>query len=226
MKVTAIVPAAGSGERMSTKKGPRKPFFVVDGKPILIHTLLKLQRSNYINSIVAVVHKDDLAKWRRQVKRFGIGGAVKVVPGGKTRSESVKNGLSRIDPDTDIVFIHDGVRPLISRSMILKSIKACRRFGASVCAVPVVSTIKSVSDNLMIKDTPKRRGLYIAQTPQVFKKKIIDEAYKKGRSALNKATDDCVLVERIGRRIKIVPGSYRNIKVTTPEDLIFLNAML
>lgn len=225
-KVTAIVPAAGAGSRFSKKKGQRKPFFIVKNKPILIHTLTALANSNRINNIVVVVHKDDITKCRGAIKKFGVNKVLDVIPGGATRFESVKRGLSRVPRDSGMILIHDGVRPLIDKRMISAAIKGCARFGASVCGVPVVSTVKSVRKDLIVKNTPDRSRLYIAQTPQVFNKDTISRAYNLKIRNSSRITDDSMLVERLGCRIKMVSGSYKNIKVTTPEDLVLMERLM
>jgi 2-C-methyl-D-erythritol 4-phosphate cytidylyltransferase len=226
MKVTAIVPAAGAGVRFVKKKGRRKPFFIVKDKPILVHTLTALASSKRIKGIVVVVHKDDVKKCSLLIKRFNLKKIYKVIPGGKTRFESVKKGLSCVPGDSDIIFIHDGVRPLIDKKMISDSIKMCARFDAVACGVPVISTVKSVRSDLTIKATPDRRSLYMIQTPQVFKKDTISKAYRQAVRDGSRITDDAMLVERLGRKIKIVNGSYRNIKVTTPQDLSLAEVLM
>ncbi|MEE8360215.1 MAG: IspD/TarI family cytidylyltransferase, partial [Candidatus Omnitrophota bacterium] len=175
MKVTAIVPAAGAGSRFLKKKGRRKPFFILKDRPILAHTLAALSCSDRIDEIVVVVHKGDIKKCRNLIKRYCLKKVRGIVAGGNTRFRSVKNGLAQVPKDADIVFIHDGARPLIDKRMISDSINACRRFGAAVCGVPVISTVKSVRPDLTVKDTPDRKSLYMIQTPQVFRKSTIEE---------------------------------------------------
>jgi 2-C-methyl-D-erythritol 4-phosphate cytidylyltransferase len=228
MRVTAIVPAAGQGIRMSgrTKEGLRKPFFVVMDRPILVHTLSALSASSRIDDIIIVVHKDDVDKCKRLVKKYGLKKVVKVVPGGNTRFESVKNGLSHLPKGTEVVVIHDGVRPFVDDKMISDSIDACARFGAAVCGVPVVSTIKSVAGDLTVMSTPDRSKLFLVQTPQVFLRETIEKAYELPLKDMACITDDSMLVERMGHKVKVVDGSYRNIKVTTPEDIILAKALL
>lgn len=228
MKVTAVVPAAGAGLRFSKKKGPRKPFFIVKGKPLLIHTLRALEDSGRIDDIVVAIHKDDLAKCRKAVKRFNLKKVRRIITGGKTRFESVKRGLSFVADDAGIILIHDGARPLIDKNTIRDTIEACRRFGAVVCGVPVVSTVKFVDRDLIVKTTPDRKGIYAVQTPQVFKRDIILKAYYTPRRSRSQrsVTDDSMLVERLGYRVKMIPGFYENIKVTAPQDLMLVEALL
>jgi 2-C-methyl-D-erythritol 4-phosphate cytidylyltransferase len=227
MKVTAVVPAAGSGLRMSNvKKGGRKPFFIVKGKPILIRTLQALERSGEIDDIILVVHKNDVTRCREAVRTSGLRTIRAVIPGGRTRFQSVKKGLSLVDTSSDIVLIHDGVRPLVEKRVIRDTIRACARFGAAVCGVPVASTIKKADRRQNVKATPDRRGLYEIQTPQAFRRSTISKAYGIPVRDPSRVTDDSMMVERLGRKIKIVDGSFRNIKVTTPLDLAVLAAFL
>jgi len=226
MKVTAIVPAAGAGSRITKKKGRRKPFFILNNKPILIHTLLALEGSRCIDDIIVVVNKNYIAKCKAIVKRYGLKKVDKIISGGETRFESVKEGLAFIAGNSDVVFIHDGVRPLINEKIISDSIKACKRFGAAVCGIPVVSTVKFINNNLTVKATPDRRRLYMVQTPQVFKRHIILRAYKTHNRPRRLITDDSMLVEKLGYKVKIIPGSYENIKVTTAQDMILAESLL
>jgi len=225
MNVTAVVPAAGIGSRIARKKGPRKPFLIVKGRPILVHTLNALENSKYINDIIVVVHNKDVGQWRSITSRYRLKKIRNIIAGGKTRHESVKKGLSFIHGSCDMVLIHDGVRPLISGRIIRDTIKACKRYGAAVAGMPVTSTVKTVTKALRVESTPNRKRLYIAQTPQVFKKDIILRAYK--RYAMGRgATDDSMLVERLKIKVKMVPGSYDNIKITTPKDLLLAESIL
>ena len=132
MKITAIVPAAGAGLRISKKKGERKPFFVLRDKPILIHTLLALEGSGRIGDIILAVHKDDIGRWDDIVKRFGLNEVSKIIPGGKTRFESVRKSLSFVADNSDIVFIHDGVRPLIDERIERQSVNVDAVSGATI----------------------------------------------------------------------------------------------
>lgn len=229
MRTTAVVPAAGAGLRFIKKKGQRKPFFLLGGKPILIHTLLALEASSHIDDIIVVAHKDDILRCRAAAQKFKIKKVRKIIAGGRTRFESVRNGLRAMDKNTRIVFIHDGVRPLINEEIISNSVKACLKHGAAVCGVPAISTIKNVGKGMVISQTPERSSLYIAQTPQVFKRAIIEKAYKNHVPPpgwAKKITDDSMLVERLKCKVKIVKGSYNNIKVTTPQDLILAKELL
>ncbi|MFH1655469.1 MAG: 2-C-methyl-D-erythritol 4-phosphate cytidylyltransferase [Candidatus Omnitrophota bacterium] len=222
MKVAAVIPAAGKGIRFN-KKNP-KPLVLLNSRPILVHTLNALARNKLIDNIVLVVNKKDLGKFKEIIRGYNFRKVIKIVAGGATRRKSVENGLKAVNKDADLVLIHDGVRPFISSKIISLAIKAAKKFGAAVVAVPAKSTIKEIGRNLLVKKTLNRDVLWEIQTPQVFKKDIITRAYNKLKNL--KAFDDASLVEKMGKSVKIVPGSYENIKITTPEDLLFAKAIL
>ena len=210
MKIAVIIAAGGSGKRM----GRPKQFLPLAGKAVVEWTIEVFRKIKVVGQIVLAVPEDDLER----AKNLG----VTVVAGGEERGDSVKNGLKAVAFDTDIVMIHDGARPLITPDIIEKAISEAKEYGAAVVGVPVKDTIKRVGDDLIIKDTVDRQALWSAQTPQVFKYEIITRAYAKKGSA----TDDAKLVEDLGIKVKMVMGSYENIKITTPEDLIVAEAIL
>lgn len=217
MKVAAIVPAAGRGKRINSKA--QKPYIELCGKPIIAHTLLKLSRTRSIAEIIVAVNRKNVNKVRRDViARFKIK-KTKVVAGGKERKDSVFNALKNVSRDVDYILIHDCARPLVTDKIIVASLKTAQRFGASVAAVPVKPTLKRIGKNGRISCTPDRRNFWEAQTPQVFKKDLLERAYKRLGRVGASVTDDSMLVERIGVKPKIVLGSYSNIKITTQEDL-------
>lgn len=220
MKVEAIVACAGVGNRLKRKLS--KPLVKLNGIPIFIRTIKTLSRVRLIDKIILVVKKEELARFAQEVKRYHLKKIKTIIPGGKTRSNSVKNGLSALDKQTDLVVIHDGARPLVDKNSITQVIKAARKSGAAILAVPAKATIKQITVQ-RVKKTLDRKKLWEAQTPQVFKKAIILKAYKSFKGV---ATDDAFLVERLGRPVKIVMGSYQNIKITTPEDLAFAKLIL
>jgi len=211
MKVAAIIAAGGLGKRM----GQRKQFLPLAGKSVLEWTISAFKNARLISEIILVTNPDDLER----AENLG----VKVTAGGAERQDSVKNGLKLISSDFDIIVIHDGARPLITADIIEKSIKEAKEFGACIVGVPVKDTIKRVGDDLFIKDTVDRDTLWQAQTPQAFRYEIITRALKKAKG---KATDDAKLVEDLGIRVKMVMGSYENIKITIPEDLVIAEAIL
>lgn len=219
MKVAAIVPAAGKGRRIKSKID--KPYIRLLGRPIIVHTLRRLSENTHIKEIVVAVRKDRIDTVRRfKIKK------VKVIKGGKERRDSVYNALRKVSKDIDYILIHDGIRPFITDKLIDFSLRAAKRFGASVAAVPVKPTLKYIGKNGRVRYTPDRRRYWEAQTPQVFKRELIEKAYAlvhkctsaQAHKKMN-ITDDSMLVERLGIKPKIVLGSYSNIKITTREDL-------
>ncbi|NQU95981.1 MAG: 2-C-methyl-D-erythritol 4-phosphate cytidylyltransferase [Candidatus Omnitrophica bacterium] len=221
MKVVCIVPSAGKGKRLGS--GQDKPFVTLGGKPILANTLEALESCKFIDDIIIVVSGNKLKACSELVKKYKFRKVYAIVRGGKKRFDSVKNGLSKVQ-NANFILIHDGARPFIDRELMKKVFVAAKKYGAALCATASKQTLKSVSGNLFIKETPERKFIWEAQTPQAFKKDLITKAYKKSKN--RNATDDSYLVEKLGHKVKIVKGSYRNIKITTPEDLILARALI
>ncbi|MBE0415794.1 MAG: 2-C-methyl-D-erythritol 4-phosphate cytidylyltransferase [Dehalococcoidia bacterium] len=217
--VGAIVVAAGTSRRMG---GVDKVFANLAGKPLLAHTVDVLQRCSSIDQVVIVLSEDKLEEGRRLVKEYRWSKVTQVCPGGARRQDSVREGLERLS-GCQWVVIHDGARPCLSVNLIEEGLKEARHSGAAIAAIPVTDTIKVVSPDTFIEETLPRQGLWAAQTPQVFRFDIINEAYRK---AQGEATDDATLVEQLGYTVKVYPGSDTNIKVTTPEDLLLAEAIL
>jgi len=217
MKVAALVPAAGKGKRIKSKI--EKPYIKLCGRPILAHTLLRLSKNRYIDEVVVAVNRNKIPKVKREILgRFKIK-KTRVVAGGSQRKDSVFNALKNVSPDIDYILIHDCVRPFITDNLISSSLKAAKIFGASVVGVPLSPTLKHTGKNGFIRSTADRRAFWEAQTPQAFKRDLIERSYKKIRGKKLNITDDSMLVERLGVKPKLVMGSYSNIKITTPEDL-------
>jgi 2-C-methyl-D-erythritol 4-phosphate cytidylyltransferase len=230
MKVAAIIVAAGKGERMKTKI--HKAFVLLGKEPILAHTLKALDASSIINEVVVVVHQSDLPKARLLVKKGKFRKIKDVVAGGKRRMDSVKIGLAAVSEDADYVVVHDGCRPFIDNKILSSVVGAANIFGAAITGMPVKPTIKQVEKGNFVSATLDRDTLVEVQTPQAFRKDILLRAYDKAfapegamdageicAAAHAAATDDAVLVERLGIKVKVVDGSHNNIKITTPEDL-------
>ena len=233
MKVTAIVPASGAGRRMvlartrsGVKKGLRKPFLILGRKPVLIHALTQLERSSSVDDIVLLVNASDIKKAEKLVDKFALRKVKKIKKGGRTRSESVSKGLAAVDKKTDLVLIHDGVRPFVSKSIIEKTLKSASHWGAAVAATRAFSTIKFADKKRKVISTPDRDDLWIIATPQAFKLKLLLKAYKKIKSPSKKIFDDSSLVERLGVGVRIIQDSHENIKITTPLDLTIGEAVL
>lgn len=220
IKTTAIILSAGSGKRMNSNIA--KQYLEIKDKPIIVYTIEKFLFQD-IDEVIVVTKKDDLEFFEKLISGEQFKN-IKLVIGGRERSESVFNALKDISEDTEIVIIHDGVRPFIKREVIKENINSAKKYGAVITAVKTKDTIKIVQDN-KIKETPNRENLYMAQTPQTFRKDIIKRAYNEFKID-EKATDDSVLVENIGIDVHIVEGSYENIKITTKEDLIIAEAII
>jgi 2-C-methyl-D-erythritol 4-phosphate cytidylyltransferase len=222
MKTDAVIVSAGKGHRFM--EGRKKQFHFLSGKPILAHTLDKFEACPLIRSILLVVGQEDMDFCLNEViEKYKFQKVSQIVPGGKRRQESVKNGIDALPKDTDIVAIHDGVRPFVTKAMIEDSIHSAIRYGAVVLAMPVKDTIKMSNPDGTVLKTLDRESLWQVQTPQTFQINIIKEAFYRATEDGIIGTDDASLVERIGAKVHILPGSYTNIKITTPEDLLLAN---
>lgn len=225
MKTVAIIPAGGSGKRMQGRLS--KQYLSVGGKPILVHTLSVFQRSPDIDEIVLVVLEEDVQRVRQEiVKPRGISKVRHVLAGGEQRQDSVRNGLAVIGNDVEIVLIHDAVRPFVSGDLIHRAVQEAEIHGAVTVGMPVKDTIKRVDQNGGVLETLERQVLWMTQTPQAFKRSIIQEAYRKADEDQFYGTDDASLVERMGVRVKMIAASYENIKITTPEDLLMAEFLI
>ncbi|HAM38337.1 MAG TPA: 2-C-methyl-D-erythritol 4-phosphate cytidylyltransferase [Elusimicrobia bacterium] len=211
MNISAIIVAAGSGKRF----GSKKQYEYLGKKKIFEITLSKFLSVPNINNIILVLPKNDIEIIQKKIK---FDSCIKIIAGGKTRQHSVYNGLLSLAENTDIVIIHDGVRPFVSKEIILKSISETEKYGAAVVAVPVKDTVKIERKGFILK-TPERKNIFLAQTPQTFKYSVIMQAYKKAFKKNFLSTDDSALVEKLGKKVKVVLGDYKNIKITTRDDL-------
>jgi len=223
-RLALVLPAAGLGSRMG---GPvRKPFLEILGQPVLCHTLRRFQGLPGLRQVVVVVHPEDLAYVRSSIwPRLRQLGATHLIPGGERRQDSVACALDVLRADTDIVLIHDAVRPLVPRRAIEESILAAAEHGAAVVAMPVADTIKR-ADGDSVAETVPRDGLWLAQTPQTFRLGLIRQAFRAAAEQHFEATDDAQLVERLGLPVRLVRGSHENFKITTPEHLHIAEALL
>lgn len=223
-KVAVIVAAAGKGERLRSKV--RKPFVLLGREPILVLTLKVLEACARIDEIILVVNQADMAKARLAVNRAGLKKVAKIVIGGKRRLDSVMNGLSHVSAEAEYVLVHDGCRPFADKKSISSVIEETEIFGAAIPCVAVKPTVKEVEKGNFVAATLNRQSLAEAQTPQGFKKEILLCAYEKALADGIDATDDSALVERLGIKVKVVEGSYRNIKITTIEDLEYAKLLI
>jgi len=223
--VSAIIVAAGRGARMHSDT--RKQYLQVAGRPVLVHTLLKFDVCPLIDHICMVLPDDDLDFCRRRLLAGEpIKKPLQFVVGGRHRQQSVHNGLKSLDHKKGLVAIHDGVRPLVDPLLITSCVKAAETSGACAPGIPVYDTIKRVSGAGTIAGTVERKGLWLIQTPQVFRYAVIAEAHDRALREGYVGTDDASLVERLGLPVTLISGSKSNIKVTTAEDLAMAAALL
>ncbi|HHS14398.1 MAG TPA: 2-C-methyl-D-erythritol 4-phosphate cytidylyltransferase [bacterium] len=215
MKVTVIIPAAGSGRRMGGKVA--KPFLNLQGKPVLIHVLSVFQACSAVHELIVAASKDVQNGLEPILNDCGICRPVRMVPGGVERQDSVRNAVRCISSDSEAVLVHDGVRPLVSRDLINRVIAALESHSAVVPALPVRDTLKRVWEG-RVMETVSRAGLWQAQTPQGFRRELLAEAHEKALEDRVYGTDDASLVERLGISVHVLEGEVKNIKITTPED--------
>ncbi len=221
---SAIIVASGCGRRMGSDI--HKQFITINNKPILQYTIECFYNCSYINEIVIVVNEESIEFCKKELIKSDLNKDIKFTHGGKERQDSVYNGLKQVNSSTDIVLVHDGVRPFVTEEHIKKIIYSAYENIGAVLAVPVKDTIKVVNQNGFIEQTPKRETLFITQTPQGFKYDVLVKAYEQAIKDNFIATDDSNLVERLGYKIKIEDGSYDNIKITTKEDLYMAEIIL
>jgi len=229
MFVSAIVVAAGKSKRF--KPGNSKVLLKLNSQPVIAYSLDVLSREHQIKEIIVVANPQNIAALRKIIRKNKFHQALKLVLGGKERRDSVAGGLKAIDAQADFVLIHDAARPFITSGLVARVIQEAQKSKAAILGVPVKPTIKlvtrspghQVTSNFVIRKTLNRNALWEAQTPQVFEKDLILKAYRKFGGI--GATDDASLVERSGKRVKIVMGAYHNIKITTPEDMVIAEAI-
>ena len=224
MKIVAIIPAGGAGKRLNAKQA--KQYLLLHDVPILVHTLKVFQETKVINEIVLVLPKDDVALSKQFINNYGLTKITAVVAGGRERQDSVRNGLAAINCKCNIVVIHDAVRPFVTEELIRKVVAAAKTTGAASAGVKAKDTIKETKKDNTVAATMPRKNLWLTQTPQAFKVDLLKKAYKAAYDKKFYGTDDASLVERIGKKIKIIEGSYENIKITTPEDMIMAEALM
>ena len=214
--VTCIVAAGGSGKRMGASIN--KLFLEIDEIPIIAYTLSALEDCENVNEIIISAREEDIVFLSKLVEKFAISKVKTIVKGGATRGESVLCASKELSPDTDFVMVHDAARPLVTNEIIERTLKATVSFGAAACGVKPKCTLKSVDSDVIV-DTIDREKTIEIQTPQIFSKELFLKMYDFDTETIKNATDDCVLAEKTGASIHITEGSYKNIKITTPEDI-------
>ncbi|HXV79172.1 MAG TPA: 2-C-methyl-D-erythritol 4-phosphate cytidylyltransferase [Candidatus Binatia bacterium] len=226
MRATAVIVAAGEGRRLGAPIA--KSFLPIAGRPLVLHTLDRFFSTQSIEKVILVVAGNELRQSQALIEadpnlshRPWI-----LQAGGASRQESVRCGLEKLESDCEIVAIHDGARPFVSASLIDRCVAEAYRTDAVVVGVPAKDTIKVVSPEHWVQSTPARQTLWAIQTPQVFRKEIIVAAHDRGMREAIKATDDAMLVERIGRPVFVLEGERTNIKITVPQDILLAEALL
>jgi 2-C-methyl-D-erythritol 4-phosphate cytidylyltransferase len=223
MKVAAIIAAAGFGRRMKTDRP--KQLLMLNGTPILVHTIRKFDSSTAISYIIVTATRESLDEVRDMVKAAGFNKSVTVVEGGERRQDSVAMGLEQLQSGTEIIAVHDGVRPFVSVADIENVVNQAERTGAAILAVPIVDTVKQ-AEREFVELTLTREHLVLAQTPQAFRTEVLEQAFERAAKDEYYGTDESSLVERLGHPVAIVRGSERNIKITRPSDLTLAQVFL
>ena len=228
MSVSVIVVAAGKGTRLKTKVS--KALVKIDSVPVVIYCLKTLSRHPLVHEIIVVANPFNLQGIKRSIKKYSIGKVKEVVLGGAQRNNSVSNGLKAIGPKAEIILVHDAARPFIDKKTITEVISEARNSGAAIVGVPVKATVKSVRCQVsgvrkkyFVTETLKRENIWEIQTPQGFKRDLLLKAYEKFGDS--QVTDDSMLVEKLRVKVSVIFGSYNNIKITTPEDLVIAQAI-
>ena len=216
MKVLAIIPAAGTGVRMGG--GTPKQFLSLEGVPIFIHTLRKFAASNVIDGIFLALRPEDMDRARKDIDRERFSKPVRLVAGGVSRQETVGRSLAEAPATTEMVVVHDAVRPFVELDLIQRVVEAARQHGAAVLGIPSVDTVKQVEQQI-IRGTIPRERIVLAQTPQAFRFNLIREAFARAEADGFYGSDESSLVERLDHTVTVLMGSDRNIKITKPSDL-------
>ncbi|MDG4657840.1 2-C-methyl-D-erythritol 4-phosphate cytidylyltransferase [Ectobacillus antri] len=221
MKYTLVIPAAGKGKRMGA--GINKLLIPMQSAPVIIHTLRAFENDSNCAEIILVISEDEYETFSDLLAKYDIKKDVVFVNGGSERQDSVYNGICHAQHE--YVLVHDGARPFVTEGVTQRVLDAAVEYGASICAVPVKDTIKRIVDGV-VEETVERSALWAVQTPQGFHLPLLKKAHQIAREAGYNGTDDASLVEYIKHKVTVVEGSYYNIKVTTPDDLVVAEAFL
>ncbi|WP_046176527.1 2-C-methyl-D-erythritol 4-phosphate cytidylyltransferase [Domibacillus indicus] len=223
MDYYVVIPAAGKGKRM--KAGMNKVLLELKGRPLIIHTLAVFETDAFCKGIILSVHPDERTEFKQLLTAHQITKVSSFADGGKERQHSVYSGLKMLPPESDIVLVHDGARPFVTKETIAMLVESAQKTGAAIAAVPVKDTIKKAKNSL-VSETVDRESLWSVQTPQAFQKEVLLAAQQKAEQEQFLGTDEASLVERIGYPVQVVESDYDNIKLTTPEDLYFARAII
>lgn len=222
-KCTALVPAAGSAQRMN---GVNKLFRPLCGVPVLVRTLTSLQLARRVDEIIVAAREQDIEEVSRLCKEYAVTKCKKVIVGGATREASVMRAAVEASRDTRLLAVHDGARPLVTPDLIDRAIEAAERYGAVAPALPLKDTVKRIKEGGEVDRTLKREALRAVQTPQVFDADLLKASLHAAFEAGAELTDDCSAVERLGKVVFLIDGEEENLKITTPVDMIFAEAVL
>ncbi|GHI00521.1 2-C-methyl-D-erythritol 4-phosphate cytidylyltransferase [Neobacillus kokaensis] len=222
MTYQVIIPAAGQGKRMGA--GKNKLLLELDGIPVLVHTLQVFEADDACTGIILAIHPQDEAEFNALINMHHLCKVKGLVPGGKERQHSIYNALKTVSND-GIILVHDAARPFILKKHIHVLTEAAAKTGAAIMGVPAKDTMKKV-ENGVVEATVERSSLWAVQTPQAFRVSLLVEAYEKAERDHFLGTDDASLIERLGHPVTMIEGDYDNIKLTTPEDLFFAEAIL
>jgi 2-C-methyl-D-erythritol 4-phosphate cytidylyltransferase len=222
MTYQVILPAAGQGKRMGA--GKNKLLLELNGLPVLIHTLRVFEQDEACSGIILAIHPQDEIEFQSLLTRYNVSKVIHLIPGGKERQDSIYNALKSVETD-GIILVHDAARPFIQKEHIYRLTEMAAETGAAILGVPAKDTIKKVQDGVVV-ETVERSSLWAVQTPQAFRISLLTEAYKRAEKDHFLGTDDASLVERLNYPVSMVEGDYDNIKLTTPEDLYFAEAIL
>jgi len=222
-RIVAIVPAAGLGTRMGADQP--KQFLELDGMPLIIFTLRRIAACRAITEFLIATRAEDVMWLQDRVAKAALGRPARVIHGGDTRQQSVANALAQVDPSTEIVLVHDAVRPFVTAEQVDRVIAEARARGAAILGIPAIDTVKEVKraslpeDVALISATIPRERIVLAQTPQAFSYALLRDAFRRAEQDGMTGSDEAVLVERMGRDVYVVLGSERNLKITRPADM-------
>lgn len=222
---TAIVLAAGKGSRM--KAGINKQFLQLGNRPVLAYALQNFQDCDAVEEIIVMTAAEEIEYVQSEiVQKYGFSKVRKIIAGGAERQQSAYKGIMAAHQDSEIILLHDGARPFVTRQTILACINQAREYGAVSAGMPSKDTIKLVNKEHIVTATPPRDGVWITQTPQAFQREVIIKAHQIAAAEALIATDDAMLVEAMGHPVKMVAGAYENMKITTPEDIALAEQLL